>query len=76
MNFDYNFKVLLIEVGENNFNNFWVFRLGIFLWNMKLDFKMVIFYEFNFLLLFFGRGVIVLVVNIFGGGSFINFMVR
>lgn len=44
-NLDHNLKVLLIEAGESNLNNPWVFRPGIYPRNMKLDSKTASFYE-------------------------------
>jgi alcohol oxidase len=43
-NLDHNLQVLLIEAGENNLNNPWVFRPGIYPRNMKLDSKTATFY--------------------------------
>ncbi|KAK4647033.1 Alternative oxidase, mitochondrial precursor [Podospora pseudocomata] len=73
-NLDHNLKVLLIEAGENNLNNPWVFRPGIFPRNMKLDSKTATFYESNPSPSLSGRGAIVPAANILGGGSSINFM--
>lgn len=44
-NLDHNLKVLLIEAGESNLNNPWVFRPGIYPRNMKLDSKTASFYK-------------------------------
>jgi hypothetical protein len=74
-NLDHNLKVLLIEAGENNLNNPWVFRPGIFPRNMKLDSKTASFYESRPSKWLNGRGAIVPAAHILGGGSSINFMV-
>ncbi|KXX78469.1 Alcohol oxidase 1 [Madurella mycetomatis] len=73
-NLDHNLKVLLIEAGENNLNNPWVFRPGIFPRNMKLDSKTASFYESRPSKWLSGRGAIVPAAHILGGGSSINFM--
>lgn len=44
-NLDPKLKVLLLEAGENNINNPWVYRPGIFPRNMKLDSKTASFYQ-------------------------------
>ena len=44
-NLDPKLKVLLIEAGENNINNPWIYRPGIFPRNMKLDSKTASFYQ-------------------------------
>jgi hypothetical protein len=44
-NLDPKLKVLLIESGENNINNPWVYRPAIFPRNMKLDSKTATFYK-------------------------------
>jgi hypothetical protein len=46
-NLDPKLKVLLIEAGENNINNPWVYRPAIFPRNMKLDSKTATFYKAN-----------------------------
>jgi alcohol oxidase len=46
-NLDPKLKVLLIEAGENNINNPWVYRPAIFPRNMKLDSKTATFYQAN-----------------------------
>lgn len=74
-NLDHNLKVLLIEAGESNLNNPWVFRPGIFPRNMKLDSKTATFYESKPSKWLGGRGAIVPAAHILGGGSSINFMV-
>lgn len=74
-NLDHNLTVLLIEGGENNLNNPWVFRPGIFPRNMKLDSKTATFYESRPSKWLGGRKAIVPCANILGGGSSINFMV-
>lgn len=74
-NLDHNLSVLLIEGGENNLNNPWVFRPGIFPRNMKLDSKTATFYESKESKWLAGRKAIVPCANILGGGSSINFMV-
>ncbi|GAB1201409.1 Alternative oxidase, mitochondrial precursor [Aspergillus pseudonomiae] len=43
-NLDHNLQVLLIEAGEDNLNNPWVYRPGIYPRNMKLDSKTASFY--------------------------------
>ncbi|KAG7291455.1 Alternative oxidase, mitochondrial precursor [Staphylotrichum longicolle] len=73
-NLDHNLKVLLIEAGENNLNNPWVFRPGIFPRNMKLDSKTASFYESRPSKWLGGRSAIVPAAHILGGGSSINFM--
>jgi alcohol oxidase len=73
-NLDHNLTVLLIEGGENNLNNPWVFRPGIFPRNMKLDSKTATFYESRPSKWLGGRKAIVPCANILGGGSSINFM--
>ncbi|MCJ1227930.1 Alternative oxidase, mitochondrial precursor [Toensbergia leucococca] len=67
-NLDRNLKVLLIEGGENNLNNPWVFR------NMKLDSKTASFYHSKPSKWLSGRKAVVPCANILGGGSSINFM--
>ncbi|KAK0612585.1 GMC oxidoreductase-domain-containing protein [Bombardia bombarda] len=73
-NLDHNLKVLLIEAGESNLNNPWVFRPGIFPRNMKLDSKTASFYSSKPSAALNGRGAIVPAAHILGGGSSINFM--
>ncbi|KAK3986344.1 alcohol oxidase 1 [Cladorrhinum sp. PSN332] len=73
-NLDHNLKVLLIEAGENNLNNPWVFRPGIFPRNMKLDSKTASFYQSRPSSWLGGRAAIVPAAHILGGGSSINFM--
>lgn len=74
-NLDHKLSVLLIEGGENNLNNPWVFRPGIYPRNMKLDSKTATFYESKPSKWLAGRKAIVPCANILGGGSSINFMV-
>ncbi|EJT69921.1 alcohol oxidase [Gaeumannomyces tritici R3-111a-1] len=73
-NLDHNLKVLLIEAGENNLNNPWVYRPGIFPRNMKLDSKTASFYEARPSKWLAGRKAVVPAAHILGGGSSINFM--
>ncbi|EAQ90071.1 hypothetical protein CHGG_06690 [Chaetomium globosum CBS 148.51] len=73
-NLDHNLKVLLIEAGENNLNNPWVFRPAIFPRNMKLDSKTATFYESSPSKWLGGRSAIVPAAHVLGGGSSINFM--
>ncbi|KAK3695662.1 GMC oxidoreductase-domain-containing protein [Podospora appendiculata] len=73
-NLDHNLKVLLIEAGESNLNNPWVFRPGIYPRNMKLDSKTASFYKSRPSSHLNGRSAIVPAAHILGGGSSINFM--
>ncbi|KAK4246028.1 alcohol oxidase 1 [Corynascus novoguineensis] len=73
-NLDHNLKVLLIEAGESNLNNPWVYRPGIFPRNMKLDSKTATFYESRPSKWLSGRSAIVPAAHVLGGGSSINFM--
>lgn len=73
-NLDHNLKVLLIEAGESNLNNPWVFRPGIYPRNMKLDSKTATFYESRPSKWLSGRKAVVPCAHILGGGSSINFM--
>jgi alcohol oxidase len=75
-NLDHNLQVLLIEGGENNLNNPWVFRPGIYPRNMKLDSKTASFYYSRPSEWLDGRRAVVPCAHILGGGSSINFMVR
>ena len=75
-NLDHNLQVLLIEAGENNLNNPWVFRPGIYPRNMKLDSKTASFYYSRPSEWLDGRRAVVPCAHILGGGSSINFMVR
>lgn len=75
-NLDRNLKVLLIEAGESNLNNPWVFRPGIYPNNMKLDSKNATFYESRPSKWLAGRKAVVPCAHILGGGSSINFLVR
>jgi alcohol oxidase len=73
-NLDHNLQVLLIEAGESNLNNPWVFRPGIYPRNMKLDSKTASFYYSRPSEWLSGRRAVVPVAHILGGGSSINFM--
>ncbi|TLS31203.1 hypothetical protein PpBr36_02177 [Pyricularia pennisetigena] len=73
-NLDHNLKVLLIEGGENNLNNPWVYRPGIYPRNMKLDSKTASFYESRASDALAGRKAVVPCAHVLGGGSSINFM--
>jgi hypothetical protein len=74
-NLDHNLQVLLIEGGENNLNNPWVYRPGIYPRNMKLDSKTASFYYSRPSEWLDGRRAVVPCAHILGGGSSINFMV-
>lgn len=74
-NLDPNLTVLLIEGGENNLNNPWVFRPGIYPRNMKLDSRTASFYHSRPSEHLGGRQAIVPCAHVLGGGSSINFMV-
>jgi len=73
-NLDHNLQVLLIEGGENNLNNPWVYRPGIYPRNMKLDSKTASFYYSRPSEWLDGRRAVVPCAHILGGGSSINFM--
>jgi len=73
-NLDHNLQVLLIEGGESNLNNPWVYRPGIFPRNMKLDSKTASFYYSRPSEWLSGRRAVVPCAHILGGGSSINFM--
>ncbi|ROW02394.1 hypothetical protein VMCG_06094 [Cytospora schulzeri] len=73
-NLDHSLKVLLIEAGESNLNNPWVYRPGIYPRNMKLDSKTASFYESRPSKWLAGRKAVVPCAHILGGGSSINFM--
>lgn len=73
-NLDHNLQVLLIEAGENNLNNPWVYRPGIYPRNMKLDSKTASFYYSRPSEWLDGRRAIVPAAHVLGGGSSINFM--
>ncbi|KAL1639355.1 Alternative oxidase, mitochondrial precursor [Diplodia intermedia] len=73
-NLDHNLQVMLIEGGESNLNDPWVFRPGIYPRNMKLDSKTASFYYSRPSEWLGGRRAIVPCANILGGGSSINFM--
>ncbi|KAK4498314.1 hypothetical protein PRZ48_010972 [Zasmidium cellare] len=73
-NLDHKLQVLLIEAGESNLNNPWVFRPGIFPRNMKLDSKTASFYYSRPSEWLAGRRAIVPAAHVLGGGSSINFM--
>jgi alcohol oxidase len=74
-NLDHNLQVLLIEAGESNLNNPWVYRPGIYPRNMKLDSKTASFYYSRPSEWLDGRRAVVPCAHILGGGSSINFMV-
>lgn len=74
-NLDPKLTVLLIEGGENNLNNPWVFRPGIYPRNMKLDSRTASFYHSRPSEHLGGRRAIVPCAHVLGGGSSINFMV-
>ncbi|KAL2358498.1 alcohol oxidase p68 [Cryomyces antarcticus] len=73
-NLDHNLQVMLIEAGENNLNNPWVYRPGIYPKNMKLDSKTASFYYSRPSEWLGGRRAVVPCAHILGGGSSINFM--
>ncbi|OQU95094.1 hypothetical protein CLAIMM_01350 isoform 1 [Cladophialophora immunda] len=73
-NLDHNLQVLLIEAGESNLNNPWVYRPGIYPRNMKLDSKTATFYYSRPSEWLDGRRAVVPCAHILGGGSSINFM--
>ena len=75
-NLDHKLHVMLIEAGESNLNNPWVYRPGIFPRNMKLDSKTATFYYSRPSEWLAGRRAIVPAAHVLGGGSSINFMVR
>ncbi|KAF2147253.1 GMC oxidoreductase [Aplosporella prunicola CBS 121167] len=73
-NLDHNLQVLLIEGGESNLNNPWVYRPGIYPRNMKLDSKTASFYYSRPSEWLAGRRAVVPCAHVLGGGSSINFM--
>ncbi|TKA21825.1 Alcohol oxidase 1 [Salinomyces thailandicus] len=73
-NLDPNLQVMLVEAGENNLNNPWVYRPGIYPKNMKLDSKTASFYYSRPSEWLAGRRAVVPCAHILGGGSSINFM--
>ncbi|KAI1735280.1 GMC oxidoreductase-domain-containing protein [Xylaria scruposa] len=73
-NLDHNLKVLLIEAGESNLNNPWVFRPGVYPRNMKIDSKTASFYESRPSKWLAGRKAVVPCAHVLGGGSSINFL--
>lgn len=73
-NLDHNLQVMLIEAGESNLNNPWVYRPGIYPKNMKLDSKTASFYYSRPSEWLGGRRAVVPCAHILGGGSSINFM--
>lgn len=73
-NLDHNLQVLVIEGGESNLNNPWVYRPGIYPRNMKLDSKTASFYYSRPSKWLDGRRAVVPCAHILGGGSSINFM--
>lgn len=64
----------MIEGGQNNLNDPWVYRPGIYPVNMKLDSKTASFYYSRPSDYLDGRRAVVPCANILGGGSSINFM--
>lgn len=74
-NLDHNLQVMLIEAGESNLNNPWVYRPGIYPRNMKLDSRTASFYYSRPSEWLGGRRAVVPCAHILGGGSSINFMV-
>lgn len=73
-NLDHKLQVMLIEGGESNLNNPWVYRPGIYPRNMKLDSKTATFYYSRPSEWLGGRRAVVPCAHILGGGSSINFM--
>ncbi|KAL9109694.1 MAG: hypothetical protein Q9227_005732 [Pyrenula ochraceoflavens] len=73
-NLDHKLQVLLIEAGEDNLNNRWVYRPGIYPRNMKLDSKTATFYYSRPSEWLDGRRAVVPCAHVLGGGSSINFM--
>ncbi|KAL1973160.1 hypothetical protein VTN31DRAFT_6702 [Thermomyces dupontii] len=73
-NLDHNLQVLLIEAGEDNLNNPWVYRPGIYPRNMRLDSKTASFYYSRPSEWLDGRRAVVPAAHVLGGGSSINFM--
>jgi len=73
-NLDHNLQVMLVEAGESNLNNPWVYRPGIYPKNMKLDSKTATFYYSRPSEWLGGRRAVVPVAHVLGGGSAINFM--
>ncbi|EXJ85715.1 alcohol oxidase [Capronia coronata CBS 617.96] len=73
-NLDHKLQVLVIEGGENNLNNPWVYRPGIYPRNMKLDSKTATFYYSRPSEWLDGRRAVVPCAHILGGGSSINFL--
>ncbi|KAJ9621606.1 Alternative oxidase, mitochondrial precursor [Taxawa tesnikishii (nom. ined.)] len=73
-NLDHNLQVMLIEAGESNLNNPWVYRPGIYPRNMKLDSKTASFYYSRPSEWLGGRRAVVPCAHVLGGGSSINFM--
>nr|BCL40476.1 alcohol oxidase [Ogataea minuta] len=73
-NLDPNVTVALIEGGENNINNPWVYLPGVYPRNMRLDSKTATFYNSRPSKHLNGRRAIVPCANILGGGSSINFL--
>ncbi|RMY25649.1 hypothetical protein D0867_00590 [Hortaea werneckii] len=76
-------RVMLVEAGENNLNNPWVYRPGIYPRNMKLDSKTASFYYSRPSEWLAGRRAVVPCAHVLtvetddsiqGGGSSINFM--
>jgi len=73
-NLDHNLQVMLVEAGESNLNDPWVYRPGIYPKNMKLDSKTASFYYSRPSEWLGGRRAVVPCAHILGGGSSINFM--
>ncbi|ODV84353.1 hypothetical protein CANARDRAFT_201106 [[Candida] arabinofermentans NRRL YB-2248] len=73
-NLDESLTVALIEGGENNINNPWVYLPGVYPRNMRLDSKTATFYTARPSPHLNGRRAIVPCANILGGGSSINFL--
>ena len=68
-NLDHNLHVLLIEAGESNLNNQWVYRPGIYPRNMKLDSKTASFYYSRPSEWLAGRRAVVPCAHVLGGGK-------
>lgn len=66
-NLDHKLQVLVIEGGENNLNNPWVYRPGIYPRNMKLDSKTATFYYSRPSEWLDGRRAVVPCAHILGG---------
>lgn len=68
-NLDHKLQVLLIEAGESNLNNQWVYRPGIYPRNMKLDSKTASFYYSRPSEWLGGRRAVVPCAHVLGGGK-------